>query len=101
MVLKKTGPFDAVGGSLFPTELPVPVPSAREILVKVSVCHTELDEIEGRTPPSTPALFTDAQAAPLLCAGAIGYRSLTLTGIRNIGPTEPNIQFYETIKEIE
>lgn len=28
-----------------------------------------------------PELFSDAQAAPLLCAGAIGYRSLHLTGI--------------------
>lgn len=35
-------------------ELPVPVPEDNEILLKVSccgVCHTELDEIEGRTPP--------------------------------------------------
>ncbi len=29
-----------------------------------------------------PNIFTDEQAAPLLCAGAIGYRSLRLTGIR-------------------
>ncbi len=28
-----------------------------------------------------PDVFTDAQAAPLLCAGAIGYRSLRLAGI--------------------
>ncbi|MBT8350285.1 MAG: alcohol dehydrogenase catalytic domain-containing protein, partial [Deltaproteobacteria bacterium] len=35
-------------------DLPVPVPGEKEILVKISacgVCHTELDEIEGRTPP--------------------------------------------------
>ena len=166
MVLKKTGPFDAVEGSLFPEELPIPVPDEGEILVKVSVCgvcHTELDEIEGRTPPPVLpvvpghqivgtvaqkgsgtnkfeigdrvgvgwiysacgrcdycrggnenlcnlfratgrdvdggyaeyakvhedfafrilAVFTDAQAAPLLCAGAIGYRSLMLSGIRD------------------
>ena len=33
------------------TELPDPIPSANEILIRVSacgVCHTELDEIEGR-----------------------------------------------------
>lgn len=152
-------------------DLPVPVPRDREILIKVSVCgvcHTELDEIEGRTPPEQwpiilghqvigrveaqgrevskfqpgdrvgigwihwacgecsfcrrgqenlcadfaatgrdthggyaeyttvsedfayliPERFTDAQAAPLLCAGAIGYRSLSLTGMQdgeNIG----------------
>jgi propanol-preferring alcohol dehydrogenase len=30
-----------------------------------------------------PEAFTDVEAAPLLCAGAIGYRSLNLTGLRN------------------
>lgn len=148
------------------TVLPDPVPGAREILIKVSacgVCHTELDEIEGRTPPPRfpvvpghqvvgrvvslgdrasqfkpgdrvgvawihsacgncqfcldgndnlcphfkatgrdvnggyaeymtvmedfayriPDVFSDAEAAPLLCAGAIGYRSLKLTGLRD------------------
>jgi len=29
-----------------------------------------------------PETFTDSQAAPLLCAGAIGYRALNLTGIQ-------------------
>ena len=149
-------------------DLPVPVPSPGEILIKVNacgVCHTELDEIEGRTPPPffpvvpghqavgriaavgnqvkkfsigdrvgvawifsacgkckfcisghenlcpdfkatgrdanggyaefmkvsekfayrIPETFSDAQAAPLLCAGAIGYRSLRLTGLKDGG----------------
>jgi len=148
------------------TVLPNPVPGAREILIKVSacgVCHTELDEIEGRTPPPRfpvvlghqvvgrvaslgdrasqfkpgdrvgvawihaacgncqfcldgndnlcphfratgrdvnggyaeymtvmedfayriPDVFSDSEAAPLLCAGAIGYRSLKLTGLKD------------------
>jgi propanol-preferring alcohol dehydrogenase len=147
-------------------DVPVPVPGEKELLLKISasgVCHTELDEIEGRTPPPRlpiilghqvigrveklgpgaerfkqgnrvgvawiysacgkckfclsgnenlcpefratgrdtdggyaeymivpqdfafviPDLFTDSEAAPLLCAGAIGYRSLRLTGIIN------------------
>jgi propanol-preferring alcohol dehydrogenase len=147
-------------------ELPTPGPGERELLVKVStcgVCHTELDEIEGRTPPAyfpmvpghqvvgrvaglgagagkfslgdrvgvgwiffsceacdfcaagnenlcrdfkatgrdapggyaeylvvgedfafpIPEAFTDGEAAPLLCAGAIGYRSLRLTDIQD------------------
>jgi propanol-preferring alcohol dehydrogenase len=37
-----------------------------------------------------PDVFTDAEAAPLLCAGAIGYRSLRLSGIadgQNLGLT--------------
>ena len=153
--------------------LPDPVPGSREVLLKVSacgVCHTELDEIEGRTPPPhlpvvpghqvvgvvaargelvseyrtgkrlgvawifsscgtctycregnenlcskfratgrdvnggyaeymvvpvdsafpIPHQFSDAEAAPLLCAGAIGYRSLKLSGIvdgQNLGLT--------------
>ena len=147
-------------------ELPIPSPKENEILIKVTccgVCHTELDEIEGRTPPSKfpmvlghqvvgiveksghgatkynigdrvgvawifsacgtcefcksgqenlcasflgtgrdenggyaeymvineqfayliPVVFSDAEAAPLLCAGAIGYRSLRLADITN------------------
>jgi alcohol dehydrogenase, propanol-preferring len=32
---------------------------------------------------SIPDGFSDAEAAPLLCAGAIGYRSLNLTGLRD------------------
>ncbi len=139
-------------------ERPDPAPSPGEILIRISacgVCHTELDEIEGRTPPPRlpvipgheivgriagagegarrfqpgqrvgvgwihsssgqadenlspefqatgrdtdggyaefmtvpeayaypiPEIFSDAEAAPLLCAGAIGYRALTLTHI--------------------
>jgi propanol-preferring alcohol dehydrogenase len=154
-------------------ELPDPVPGENEILVRVTacgVCHTELDEIEGRTPPpqfpvvlghqvvgtveeagsqatrfntgnrvgiawiysacgkcafcrrgddnlchsfkatgrdanggyaeymtvpedfafEIPETFSDSEAAPLLCAGAIGYRSLRLTNIQdgqNLGLT--------------
>ena len=147
-------------------DLPIPEPREGEILIKVSVCgvcHTELDEIEGRTPPERfprvlghqvvgtveklgkdseifsvgdrvgvawifsscgqcrycregndnlckdflatgrdsdggyaefmtvsegfaykiPQVFSDYEAAPLLCAGAIGYRSLKLTGIKD------------------
>ena len=144
-------------------DLPKPVPAEGEVLLKVKVCgicHTELDEIEGRTPPPEfpvvpghqvvgiieesrgelqpgervgvawiysacgecefcssgqenlcqsfratgrdahggyseymvvnekfvypiPDIFSDAEAAPLLCAGAIGYRSLSLCNIHN------------------
>ena len=147
-------------------EVAIPLPAADEVLINVracGVCHTELDEIEGRTPPHRfpmipghqvvgivvdkggavekirtgsrvgvawigsacgschhclagndnlcagfqatgrdrnggyaqyltaredfvypiPDCFSDSQAAPLLCAGAIGYRSLKLTGLKN------------------
>ena len=166
MVLNAIGPLSVNETPLTLTDMPEPVPAPGEILVRVTVCgvcHTELDEIEGRTPPprfpivpghqvvgqvigqgpgaqrfqtgdrvgvawifSTcddclycrsgnenlcpdfqatgrdahggyaqymtvpegfahpiPAVFTDAEAAPLLCAGAVGYRSLRLTDLQD------------------
>ena len=173
MVLNRISSLEQNKTPLELTVLPDPVPRTREILIKVSacgVCHTELDEIEGRTPPPhfpvvlghqvvgrveslgdrasqfetgdrvgvawihsacgncqfcldgndnlcrhfkatgrdvnggyaeymtvmedfayrIPDVFSDSEAAPLLCAGAIGYRSLKLTGLkdgRNLGLT--------------
>jgi propanol-preferring alcohol dehydrogenase len=57
MVLTRTGKMADHPHPLVLMELPVPVPGEKEVLIKVSVCgvcHTELDEIESRTPP--PAL---------------------------------------------
>jgi propanol-preferring alcohol dehydrogenase len=147
-------------------DLPDPIPGRGQIRVRVSacgVCHTELDEIEGRAPPSSlpmilgheivgrvetlgpgaskfkkgdrigiawinwacgrcsfclkgeenlcdtakwtgkdvdggyaqytvvsedfaypiPERFADLEAAPLLCAGVIGYRALRLSGMED------------------
>ncbi len=166
MVLKQISQFAEEPDPLEMVTLPNPVPGEGEILVKVSacgVCHTELDEIEGRTPPprfpvvlghqivgrveaqgprtsryaigdrvgigwiyascgmcrlcragqenlcpdfqatgrdahggyaeytvigedfayKIPEFLSDSEAAPLLCAGAIGYRSLRLANIKN------------------
>jgi len=166
MLLNRLASLRADSAQLELVGLPRPVPGEREILIRVSacgVCHTELDEIEGRTPPShlpvilghqvvgtvasmgrgagafregervgvawifsscgkckfclsgndnlcaefratgrdanggyaeymtvsedfayqIPAVFSDLEAAPLLCAGAIGYRSLKLTGLKD------------------
>ncbi|PKN06229.1 MAG: alcohol dehydrogenase, partial [Deltaproteobacteria bacterium HGW-Deltaproteobacteria-7] len=50
-------------------ELPEPVIGEREILVKVSacgVCHTELDEIEGRTPPPKLPVILGHQAVGIV-----------------------------------
>ncbi|QEG35612.1 Alcohol dehydrogenase [Bythopirellula goksoeyrii] len=160
MVLRRIAPLGFHAAPLEYTEIPIPEARPNEVLIKVStcgVCHTELDEIEGRTaPPQFPIVlghevvgsitnrgslatkfnlgdrvgvgwihsssgaedenlserfcatgrdvnggyadymtapedyvypippdFTDEQAAPLLCAGAIGYRALKLTKIVN------------------
>ncbi|MGR9100949.1 MAG: zinc-dependent alcohol dehydrogenase family protein [Gammaproteobacteria bacterium] len=58
MVLYETAAITESGSPLQLTELPAPAPGEREILLKVTacgVCHTELDEIEGRlSPPRLP-----------------------------------------------
>lgn len=55
MVLNALSSLDESSTPLKLVDLPDPVPGEKEILVRVSacgVCHTELDEIEGRTPPT-------------------------------------------------
>lgn len=141
-------------------ELMIPEPEEEQVRIRVSVCgicHTELDEIEGRTKPPRlpvtpghevigvvdkigagvkrfrlgdrvgvgwiycssggdaenldkhfvatgrdvdggyaeymiahqdyafpiPDVFSDSEAAPLLCAGGVGYRALKLAGVEN------------------
>jgi len=54
-VLKKQAPIESAPLEL--TDLPVPEPGPGQVLVEVSacgVCHTELDEIEGRLTPHLP-----------------------------------------------
>jgi propanol-preferring alcohol dehydrogenase len=162
MVLNKISPVE--NKPLEAADLPIPAPGDNQILVKTlvcGVCHTDLDEIEGRLKPAKlpivlghqvvgtvadkgkavtkfkidervgiswlysacgkcnfcqrgsenlcdqaewtgkdvnggyaeymvisedfayplPASFSDAEAAPLLCAGVIGYRTLRLAEI--------------------
>jgi propanol-preferring alcohol dehydrogenase len=161
VILSRTMSLDKGRNPLKLVDLPVPEPGKNGILVRVTacgVCHTELDEIEGRTRPSRlpiipghevvgrverlgnhankfkigdrvgvgwihsscgkcsfcrtgnenlcerfvatgrdanggyaeymtvpedfayriPRTFSDSEAAPLLCAGSVGYRSLRL-----------------------
>ena len=54
MVLNKLCNLKENQSPLQLVDLPDPVPAEGEVLVKVTVCgvcHTELDEIEGLTPP--------------------------------------------------
>ena len=158
MVLNAVCSLDDVTEPLALEDIPRPDAGPGELLIEVSVCgvcHTELDEIEGRTPPpslpvvpghevvghiiemgegcarhrvgdrvgvgwihssdgseseniaacfsatgrdvnggyaeymtvpeayaySIPAAFSDTEAAPLLCAGGVGYRALLLAGL--------------------
>ena len=81
MRIHRIGPIDEGEPPLRLDRVEVPVPGAGEVLIRVhacGVCHTELDEIEGRTPPpSLPALL-----GGILRAGWIGQLSA-------IGAQEP------------
>jgi len=160
MVIHDISAFDENPQPLELVDVARPEPGHGEILIAVTVCgvcHTEIDEIEGRTPPSRlpmipgheivgrvaslgdgcsrfdlgervgvgwihsssgtedenlaevfmatgrdtaggyaeyvvvpenyayaiPAVFSDEEAAPLLCAGAVGFRSLRLANLRD------------------
>lgn len=168
MVLTKLRDLKAYRNPLILRNVRDPIPAADDILIRVTacgVCHTEIDEIEGRTPPPRfpvipghqvvgrvaetgqratrfksgdrvgvawihsscgrcpfcrggrenlcpdfkatgrdadggyaeamvvpekfaypiPAVFSDSEAAPLLCAGAVGFRSLKLAALENGG----------------
>lgn len=155
-ILRRTVSLEECDEPLVLEDVPIPEPRDGEVLIRVSVCgvcHTELDEIEGRTPPPSfpvipghqvigrverrgpgvqklqegyrvgvgwihsssgdefenlsprfratgrdanggyaefmtvpedyaypiPEVYSDVEAAPLLCAGAVGYRALKLT----------------------
>ncbi len=57
-ILKGTSPIE--NRPLQLVDLPVPQPKAKQVLVKISacgVCHTELDEIEGRLQPKLPIVL--------------------------------------------
>ncbi len=58
MILKKVAPIEEEPLQL--EELPTPQPGPKQIQVKISacgICHTELDEIEGRLQPRLPIIL--------------------------------------------
>jgi len=64
MVLNKLVPLLENPDPLELMNVPAPIPGDRELLLKVAacgVCHTELDEIEGRTPPPSLPLIPGHQ----------------------------------------
>lgn len=65
MVLTDISSFSANRFPLKLLDMPEPAPGDNEILIKISacgVCHTELDEIEGRTPPPSFPIIPGHQA---------------------------------------
>src|SRR5210317_1817010 len=55
MRIHRLGPITAGSLPLKEDSVPVPVPGESDLLIRVSacgVCHTEIDEIEGRTSPA-------------------------------------------------
>src|SRR5712691_6237994 len=102
--------LEAPGRPLRETELPDPKPGPGQVLLRVSacgVCRTDLHVADGELPdPKLPLVlghqldggyaeltvaderycfplpegYSDVQAAPLLCAGLIGYRALRAAG---------------------
>ncbi|MGD8414318.1 MAG: zinc-dependent alcohol dehydrogenase family protein [Candidatus Latescibacterota bacterium] len=75
MVLEKLCSLDETDSPLRLVELPDPKPGEGEVLVEVSacgVCHTELDEIEGRTPPPRLPVVLGHQAVGKVVAAGPG-----------------------------
>jgi len=65
-------------------ELPVPEPSREEIRIRVAVCavcHTELDEIEGRSPPPSYPMVPGHQVVGVVDAKGTGAKRFK-TGAR-------------------
>jgi propanol-preferring alcohol dehydrogenase len=77
MVLNSTASMDEQQAPLQLVDLPRPVPGQGEILIEVSVCgvcHTEIDEIEGRTPPPELPVVPGHQAVGLVVESGPGCR---------------------------
>jgi propanol-preferring alcohol dehydrogenase len=80
MMLERLAPLREEPEPLKAADSPDPVPGAGEIRIRVAacgVCHTELDEIEGRTPPPRLPVIPGHQAVGRVDAlgpGAAGWR---------------------------
>ncbi|NLT77737.1 MAG: alcohol dehydrogenase catalytic domain-containing protein, partial [Planctomycetes bacterium] len=82
VVLPRIAPIEEA--PLIETDLPTPVPDGDEVLVKVAVCglcHTDLDEIEGRLMPAAlpvvpghQVVGTVVQQGPAATVHKIGAR---------------------------
>lgn len=79
MVLNSVVNLEQNKNPLILTEVPDPYPGNDEVLIKVSVCgvcHTELDEIEGRTPPPQLPVIPGHQVIGRVAAAGKNVRRL-------------------------
>src|SRR5947207_13875797 len=87
MILSKLGSLEENPEPLTMAELPVPEPREGEIRLRVAacgVCHTELDEIEGRAPPPRLPVVLGHQAVgrvDALGSGVEGIREGDRMGV--------------------
>ncbi len=80
MVLENICRLDENARPLRMITLPDPVPGKGEIVLKLSVCgvcHTELDEIEGRTPPAVLPMVLGHQAVGRVAATGLDANRFT------------------------
>ncbi len=79
MVLRRVVRIAEEPEPLEPADLPEPVAGPGEVVVEVSccgVCHTELDEIEGRTPPPHLPIVPGHQAVGRVAAVGAGVSAV-------------------------
>jgi propanol-preferring alcohol dehydrogenase len=79
MALEHLGALSDASDPLRLVERPTPVPGPTQVLVRVhacAVCHTELDEIEGRTPPPRLPVVPGHQAVGVVERAGEAVRSL-------------------------
>ena len=72
MLLRGLAPLTENPIPLTYADIPEPRPAAEEVLIRVTacgVCHTELDEIEGRTPPPHLPVVLGHQAVGVIEEG--------------------------------
>ena len=84
MILSQTASLADNPAPLSWTDLPDPLPGDGQVLIKVTacgVCHTELDEIEGRTPPPHLPVVLGHQVVGVVIASGPGA-SMELSGRR-------------------
>ena len=81
MLLYATGSLEANPEPLVLADVEDPSPADDEILIRVAacgVCHTELDEIEGRTPPPELPVIPGHEVVGRVVAAGLNARRFHL-----------------------